>query len=253
MPHDESKTLKLEMHVFEYEEDMFENLTLSNLMRKLQEISSYDITILGYTHEEILQQGFILVLAWSSIEIVRDLKIREKLTFCTSPRVGQGARMYRDIWVEDEQGERVVEANTVWTCIDSENRSIVNHEDLPIPYKLQEKTIQIPDAKKIRLRKNMPFLGERQAYFSDMDVNRHINNCRYADLFCDFIGVDFENYRIGRFRINYRKEIYMGQTVKFYGEVEETHEGLLAHMVGEAEGAPCFLVEAELFPIDRTK
>lgn len=253
LPHDHEKTCELEMMVFEYEEDLFENLKLSNLMRKLQEVASYDVLELGYNHEQILQLGYVHVLLWSSIEMVRDIRVGEKLRFLTSPREAKGSKMYRDIWVEDLSGERIVEASTVWTSIDPVNRKIVDPGDSPIPYRFQEKNIQIEDARKIRPRKEMPFLGERIVRFSDMDVNRHMNNCQYADLFCDYIGIDFENYQIGCFKINYRKEIYMGDKIDLYGEFEETEKGLQAHMMGKVEENICFLIEAELFLIDRKK
>lgn len=251
LPHDREKTTVLELPVFEYEEDMFGNLKLSNLLRKLQEMASYDVLKLGFTHDKLEELGVIHVLVWNSIEIVRDLHVGEKLVFFTSPREPKGSRMYRDIWAEDEEGNRVVEASTIWACINPINRTILEPSDSIVPYKLQEKNIQIEDAKKIRRRKNMPFLGTRETRFSDMDVNRHMNNCQYADLFCDFSGVDFEKYQVGCFRINYRKEIYMGDLVELYGEVEETDEGLRAYMCGQSGDTVCFLIEADLFPVER--
>lgn len=249
LAYDQEKTGFLDIPIFEYEEDMFENLKLSNLMRKLQEIASYDVVRIGYTHEKIASLGLIYVLSWSSLVITRDLKVGEKPRFLTSPRVPKGSRMYRDIWVEDEQGERVVEASTVWACIDIVDRKVQKAENSPIPYAFQAKTIQIPDAKKIHIQKEVPFIGHKIARFTDMDVNRHMNNCQYADLFCNFSGINFFQYRISAFHINYRKEILLGEKISLYGKILEDYN--IAYMHGETEQGICFVIEAELEPVTR--
>ena len=58
------------------------------------------------------------------------------------------------------------------------------------------------------------FIGERKVLQSDIDMNRHVNNIRYANFIVDTFGEDAENYT--NFEIDYNKELTLGQTVQIF-------------------------------------
>ena len=51
---------------------------------------------------------------------------------------------------------------------------------------------------------------------ADLDVNRHVNNCRYADIISGVLGKN--NY--GSFIMNFSKEAMLGDEILLYTEVQ---------------------------------
>ena len=85
----------------------------------------------------------------------------------------------------------------------------------------------------------------REARYSDLDVNGHVNNARYLDWFCD--SFDWEHHRAWALRdvlIHYNREIRPGEAVT----LALRQAGAQSVLRGACEGTPCFAVSAEWSP-----
>ena len=61
--------------------------------------------------------------------------------------------------------------------------------------------------------------GERQAKYSDVDVNGHVNSVKYIEHVLDMFPLEkFVENRVARFEVAYVAESYFGDTLRFYRE-----------------------------------
>ena len=128
-----------------------------------------------------------------------------------------------DIVVGDEL---VGEAVTSWALVNVDTRKIVKPNTIPDLYKET-----YPDrAKDILPRKIMPPANMekvmlRPVYYSDTDINGHMNNVKYADIACDVLQYDkIHNAFISEVLINYLQESFPGdQLIVLHAEKDGRH------------------------------
>ena len=73
----------------------------------------------------------------------------------------------------------------------------------------------------------------RMPAYSELDVNGHVNNARYADWLCDALGIEtMQEYRVKTMRLSYAAEIRPGQEM----QLRLTRDGLAYHLTGTHEG-----------------
>ena len=100
-------------------------------------------------------------------------------------------------------------AGTLWLLLDIQTRRMLPPGDVG---KL------IPDNKDLSVPMNLPatvgnlqgeeFVTEYHPVYTDLDVNGHVNNTRYADMLCNALGVQLmTEYELERIILNYNHEI----------------------------------------------
>ena len=61
------------------------------------------------------------------------------------------------------------------------------------------------------------FKDKRKIYYSEIDLNSHLNNCSYIKLLVDLKDKKFyEKYKISRINVSYKKELNEGDKVDIY-------------------------------------
>jgi acyl-CoA thioesterase FadM len=126
--------------------------------------------------------------AWMALRIrislTRALKWGESLRTVASIRKPEEKRLYWDcdFYVGEEH---VGESNTIWVLVDREAQktmSLAPVAEFPQESPAGSKTIQLS---RLTFPANMELYDTRQLYYSDTDINGHVNNARYVDLACD--------------------------------------------------------------------
>ena len=105
-------------------------------------------------------------------------------------------------------------------------------------------SVDCPPCGKIREPENMEKLGEREAGYSDMDANGHMNNSRYAAFIMDFLPEELQKKEIDVFKINFAKEARKGDIISIYAGVPEAETENKITVVGKSGEHVCF--ESEL-------
>ena len=145
----------------------------------------------------------------------------------------------------DEEGAQVGAAGTLWVLFDLEKRCMVAPGDV---------AGAIPDNSDLtpplgvpgpvpRLTTGGTLESARTPVYSELDVNGHVNNARYADWLCDALGLEImREYRVKTMRLSYAAEIRPGQAM----ELRLTRDGLAYHLTGSHEGKTHFEIGGEL-------
>ncbi len=141
-------------------------------------------------------------------------------------------------------------ARSIWAMIDTTTRHPADLLELKngdiLNYILTAEEKPCPIAKHGRIRvKTDKATRMVQTFYSDVDINGHINSVKYIEHILDlFPREQYETHRIHRFEIAYKAESYMGDELTFFVEPGESassateleirkHVGSEDHPLGE--------------------
>lgn len=120
---------------------------------------------------------------------------------------------------ENEKGEKLGYAKSLWASIDLTTRRPTNVQNLSelVAYIDKEQPCPIEGLNKIPLLKeDYDHAGSFDVKYSDVDINKHLNSMKYIEHFIDIFDIDmFKEKEIRRFQINYIAEAHYGTHIDF--------------------------------------
>lgn len=155
---------------------------------------------------------WMLVRVWYRLR--RPLRMGERLALRTWQRGAGGLIVYRDfdLLVADEL---VGEAVSAWVVADIDSRKMlrpgsVEHIAMaPVPDCVKDKQLKLIHTPKERKR-----IYTKTVRYSDLDINGHMNNTKYADVMLDALTVEELRDRfICEMQLNYSRECLAGESM----------------------------------------
>ena len=217
----------------------------SAILTAMQETAGMHSHILGCGRETLVQKGVVWVLTRCEVQMEKEARMGSRLSIETFPMPLRRWFFPRYFVFRDEEGAQVGAAGTLWVLFDLEKRCMVAPGDV---------ADAIPDNSDLtpplgvpgpvpRLTTGGTLERARTPVYSELDVNGHVNNARYADWLCDALGLQvMREYRVKTMRLSYAAEIRPGQAM----ELRLTREGLAYHLTGSHEGKTHFEIGGEL-------
>lgn len=223
-----------------YDCDTENRLKISAAMKYMQQTSSEQLEVLGCSVEKLYDEGMVFLLSKMCIRIHRMPVCSEKLMVGTSPVTPRGARFVREFTMETPQGERLLSAMSLWLLVHPDSRKIVRPKHFPYALDFEPPRLEtiIDDVPFPRAEAaGEPVLSVPVRY-SQMDVNRHVNNTVYADFVYDALPYD---ELVGRgletLVIGFQNEAKWGDVIDI--SMSACDDGAY-HLTGLHGGAPCF-------------
>ena len=187
----------------------------SAILETMQDVAGTHSLLLGCGREELVKKNIIWVLSRSELHMDRYPESGEQITVHTFPTPTRICFFPRYYIFTDARGEMVGKAGTLWLLLDLTTRRMLPPGDVG---KL------IPDNKDLSVPMNLPatvgnlqgeeFVSEYRPVYTDLDVNGHVNNTRYADWLCNALGIDMmTEYEPERIILNYNHEVLPGHVV----------------------------------------
>ena len=194
--------------------DGHRRLRLSSLLSFLQNIATDHAEILGIGGDRMMgEYGAFWMMVRSYLSLRRPITIEdEMLTIHTWHRgVGKTASVFRDfdIYVGDEW---VGEAVASWVMVDIEARRIQKPSSFPALLEaLWPAVVKDIVPAKVSMPKELTEAFRRFVWYSDTDINGHMNNTKYADVACDAIRYERCGDRfVSEMQISYLRESFPG-------------------------------------------
>lgn len=186
-------------------------LTLNGIINYFQDCSTFHSESLGVGMDylEGKHQAWVL-LTWHVV-VERYPKLCEKIKVSTWPYSFKRFLGGRNYTMEDEQGNRIAYANTLWSFLDLNTGHPVNvDEKQEKAYELEEKLDMEYTSRKIRI----PALCDQCEPFTvkihHLDTNHHVNNGQYVLMAAQYLPEDFI---IGEMRAEYKKQAVLHDTI----------------------------------------
>lgn len=178
-------------------------LSIGGLLNFFQDGSIFQSEELNIGVEYLRDKKQAWVLAAWQIEIIRMPKLCDVVTIGTFPYDFKKSLGFRNFLIQDEQGEVLARANTLWMLISTET----GQPQVPDQMMIEAYGIEPAlDMQPIKRRIDVAEGGIEQEPFTirkyHLDTNNHVNNSQYVSMACEYLPDDFE---VKGIRAEYKK------------------------------------------------
>ncbi len=198
--------------------DIGKNNLIKNqaILEMLEDVAGEHSNKVGYGALDIEKTMLSWILIDWKVKVIKRPMYSETLKVRTWGRYFQKAYTYRDFEIFNSKGELCVIATSKWALLDLSKRSVTRLTDeIKNAYQpeenfvFDEETLEKPDVP-------IEFLNEFKYTVTrkDIDINDHMHNTYYLNLAYEALPEEVYNNRpYNEFRITYKKEITLGDTV----------------------------------------
>ena len=193
--------------------DINKRLSLPGILGMLQDVASLHADRLGFGVESLLAQKMLWVLAQQKLVMHKWPKWQEQIIIKTWPRVVQGFKAYRDFEIY-LAGEKIGECVGLFMMLDGGTRRPVRPE-MGDFHPIEEELSFVPS--RIEILHDLELIDTIKVRISDLDMNQHVNNTRYAQWILDSIPVRYHRtVNLQEFEVNFIAEAYLNEEIDIF-------------------------------------
>ncbi|GHV10785.1 acyl-ACP thioesterase [Fibrobacterales bacterium] len=190
--------------------DSSAHLRISRLSEFFQEASLSHLEEQGFDYQTMINRDkFTLLISRVKIRLTHLPLWGENITITTwlkgfaPDKVG-----WNDYDVRDSQGNSIVQATSSWLLINLNDGKAMPFKDGPYKFEISDKSA-MPETIDILEPKGMPTeVLVKSVRYSDIDLNNHVNNCRYTDWVLDTLSPEeIRERRIRSIQLNYLQQV----------------------------------------------
>lgn len=174
-----------------YQGDTKKQMTLAMLVNVAILVSEHQNEELGITNELMQQHQVGWVVTQYQINVNRMPKVDENVIFATTATAYNKFFCYRDFWVADQAGHRLVTIHSAWVMMSYQTRRMVAIiPEIVAKYKAPF----IKGIKHFPRIHHVTATAAKRDYrvrYYDIDANQHVNNVHYFDWMFDHLGMPF--------------------------------------------------------------
>ncbi len=189
---------------------------ISDILVQLQELAGKQCGLLGCGRLDLVREhSLVWVLTRTEIRFRRFPSLGESINITTWAAPPRRMIYPRYFTAVDAEEQTVFDAATQWVLCDIRDRKMKNAPEVGamIPTPGREPAFTRFSAAPLIENGKRVFYAEPR--YSDLDVNGHVNNTRYADWLCDALGIDtMKQKRISVITIDYRHEVTPGDRLE---------------------------------------
>ncbi|MEN0059077.1 MAG: acyl-ACP thioesterase domain-containing protein [Bdellovibrio sp.] len=203
------------------------HLGLFGLLNLIQETAWMHAEKLGFGMREMEQEGLYWVLTRQKIKMLSWPPLGERITLKTWLVAPEGAFITREFMVTDARGTEIGSCSTSWLALHRDSRKIIAPLELRDWQNLIEPQRTDVITEKISVAGDFDPLAKFRVRNSDLDINQHVNNTKYAQWILDSIPYELHRtLRLKTYSVNFLAETRLGDKVRV--------EKQLPHLPGEA-------------------
>lgn len=233
--------LKYRLRLSDFDRNL--NLMPSAVLDLFTDIATVHASDLGMGLEDLRPKGLMWAVVRTKYEVVKQPSAHQEVLIATWPHTLSKMTFQRDYSISSLDGELLVKATSEWVVMDFVERKFAATRDA---YEGDEEFYEerMFDGKLRKLR-DFDAAGEPRAVvpgWTDVDVNLHVNNAKYANYVLDTLNLG-EGEEIKSLQIDFRKEVLSGHPLAIHMLRDEA--GLHAKGVDE-DGTILFACLVEL-------
>lgn len=188
-------------------------LSLTALMKYFQEAAHQHANNLGVGFHQLKAQNIFWVLSSIHIEVDELPAFDEPFSVETWPRGSRRLFSIRDFLVH-YNGQVVARATSSWLMVNLTSKRPVRPESLLAGIEfLPEKAAYEQEPAMDVISTSPELLESRVVRFSDLDINRHVNNTRYVEWIFDAVHLThLKNFRVSSLTVQFSSEFKEGES-----------------------------------------
>jgi medium-chain acyl-[acyl-carrier-protein] hydrolase len=192
-------------------------LGLYGLLNILQDAAWNHAEYLGCGFGEMLKHGTLWVLTRQKLTITDWPVWGDAVVIRTWPCPFGGAQAPRQFEILVKE-RKVGESTTIWLTLDGRTRRPLRINAAEVPFAVRTEGVLAISAGKIPLREGLEPAATFFVRNSDLDVNGHVNNTRYAQWILDSIPLAaHERFRLESYEVNFLAETNVGDEISIAG------------------------------------
>lgn len=201
--------------------DKFSRIKPSAVLELFQDAAGQHADEIGLGFSTMIQKSYLWVLTRIRFKIISNPSKHQKIIVKTWPLEPNKLIYRREYSIENESGEKLIVGSSEWVVMHSEKRRLIADPNMYIfsdgfhtEMMFTDKFTRVP---------NFETNAEPRivnAGFSEVDVNNHVNNTKYANYVLDACAPS-ESDVLEEFQIDYRKECLEGSQIGIYSIRED--------------------------------
>lgn len=186
-------------------------MDLSSIINYFQDCSTFQSEDIGLGVDVLKTQERVWMVSSWQIIVNRYPKLGENITIGTWAYDFTSMYGYRNFIIYDEKNEVVAVANSIWILVDTyTGKPTKVLEENASPYGKEEKYDMVYADRKIPIPRSLDSKDSFLVVKSNIDTNRHVNNCEYIKMAEEYLPDDFIIYQM---RADYKKAAVLGDTI----------------------------------------
>ena len=195
-------------------------VTATAIMKYMQESANIQVRTMGPSNESLRERGQAFILSRFAMECKKPLHAYDKVEAKTW---GAGNRrlLFQRCFTIEKDGEEICRANATMGLLELPTHKLLTAEHYQAGF-TYEPPFETPVDERMTLPKTneeMTYLGDFRIGYQVCDMNRHMNNTRYADVLLGYIPM--EGKWVKHLAIRFAREAAMDDTITIYGKEEE--------------------------------
>lgn len=181
----------------------------------MQDASNYNMEGESPSYNELFDSGLAFVLSRLRLSIYSPLHSHDEITVETWACESKGASFNRCYRIMKDDAI-IAEAVTVWGLLDMNTHRLRRVDSVELGYSMDE-MLELDSPARLRIPSdaNLVLVGEHRVGYGEVDINRHLNNTYYPDMYCNFIP-EMEGNRVTSMGVSFLSEAPMGEQLKIY-------------------------------------
>jgi len=215
------KTFEKQQKLSVYEFDSENKLKINSLFNYIQDIAAEHAESLLVGRKNLEQWNLFWVLSWVKVKIVGYPKFGESIRIKTWPKRQYRLFSLRDLLFYNQNDEVFAKVSTAWLLVNAKSMRATSVESLPIPinYHSEEDALTETPDKISALSPNKQLVFEKSIKYSDIDVNKHVNNAKYVEyLFDCYSKEELEQKTIKEITLSFLSEAKFDDEISIFRE-----------------------------------
>lgn len=214
------------------------------IMDMLQDLAILQAEDMGIGRTAMDPRGVFWAIIRLKYEVLREPRHFEHVIVRTWPHSPSRFSFMRDFDLRADNGEVLVRCTTEWVLMDKESRKFVSVRDVCEANGdyLEERAFESKPRKIADFEEDPDKAFVVVPRYSDIDVNGHVNNAKYANFAIDALDPHGE-MAVRTFQIDYRHEVFPGEPLSMFTQRDGSE--VLAKGV-RGDGATAFACKIEL-------
>ena len=225
------------------ETNTYKKLTPYSLVNYMQDASTFHSMKVGLGVDTLKEREKVWVVNSWQIEIRKPEKLEafSDIEISTWPYDKKGPMAYRNFCISDENGEKIVCANSIWALLDTKTMRPIRIQDEDVAaYGTDEKLDMIYADRKIAYGTELQACEPIEVQRFHLDTNNHVNNAKYFLMAEQCVP---ENEYPVYLRAEYRKSAVLGDII--YPFVEKNDDRYVI-VLADKEKNPYAIIEWRL-------
>ncbi len=196
--------------------DKYNRMKPSAVLELFQDAAGQHAEEIHVGYDAMASRSYMWVLLRVKLQFLSNPKNYQKVVIKTWPLAPNRLTYRREYCMEDGQGESLVIGSSEWVIVHSEKRRLVADPNLyPVTEGFLTETMFEGKMGKVSDFEESGTPRIVNAGFSEIDVNHHVNNTKYANYVLDAVAPGEQDV-LRAFQIDYRKEVLEGTRLSIY-------------------------------------